>query len=103
MWPCDLDRILLELQPLEHLFDNQGQILLQFPEQYDKWSDFMSWNEKKKQWHPVEGLKEQDFTKFAYPDKMPYTKTILEDIRMYRTRAMNLRSKTCYSYHKDPT
>ena len=28
MWPCDLDRILLELQPLEHLFDNQGQILL---------------------------------------------------------------------------
>ena len=63
----------------------------------------MSWNEKKKQWHPVEGLKEQDFTKFAYPDKMPYTKTILEDLRMYRTRAMNLRSKTCYSYHKDPT
>tara|TARA_X000001316_G_C922229_1_gene37177 strand:+ start:2086 stop:2574 length:489 start_codon:yes stop_codon:yes gene_type:complete len=99
----DIDRILLELQPLEHLFDNQGQILLQFPEQYNKWSDFMSWNQDKKQWHPIEGLKEQHFTKFAYPEKMPYTKLVLEDLGMYRTRAMNLRSKSCYSYHKDPT
>jgi|TARA_B100000085_G_scaffold126695_3_gene115350 hypothetical protein len=99
----DIERILFELEPLTYIYKDRGQILLQFPEQYNKWSDFMSWNETKKQWHPMEGLKEQDFTKFAYPDKMPYTKSVLEDLGMYRTRAMNLRSKSCYSYHKDPT
>ena len=99
----DIERILFELEPLTYIYKDRGQILLQFPEQYDKWSDFMSWNENKKQWHPIEGLKEQDFTKFAYPDQMPYTKSILEDLEMYRTRAMNLRSKSCYSYHNDPT
>ena len=34
---------------------------------------------------------------------MPYTNAILKDLNMYRARVMRLKSKTCYSYHKDPT
>lgn len=32
-----------------------------------------------------------------------YTNYVLEKLGMYRTRLMNLKPKTCYSYHRDPT
>ena len=34
---------------------------------------------------------------------IPYTNSIIKDLGMYRTRLMRMHSKTCYSYHIDPT
>lgn len=44
---------------------------------------------------------EQDFIIPLFD--IPYTNSILKDLNMYRTRVMRMHSKTCYSYHKDPT
>jgi hypothetical protein len=44
---------------------------------------------------------EKDFNVFAYD--LPYTNSILSELGMYRTRLMNMKPKTCYSYHWDPT
>ena len=44
---------------------------------------------------------EKDFNIFAYD--LPYTNSIIKDLGMYRTRVMRIHSKTCYSYHQDPT
>ena len=45
------------------------------------------------------GYKESDFT---YPlFDMPYTNSIIKEHNLYRVRLMNLKSKTCYSYHQD--
>jgi hypothetical protein len=44
---------------------------------------------------------EKDFNVFAYD--LPYTNSILSELVMYRTRLMNMKPKTCYSYHWDPT
>lgn len=45
--------------------------------------------------------KEEDFNVFAYD--IPYTNSVLSELGMYRTRLMNMKQKTCYSYHWDPT
>ena len=34
---------------------------------------------------------------------IPYTNSVIKDLDMYRTRVMRMHSKTCYSYHQDPT
>lgn len=34
---------------------------------------------------------------------MPYTNRILKELGMYRTRVMDMRPKTCYTYHRDPS
>ena len=44
---------------------------------------------------------EKDFNVFAYD--LPYTNSIIHELGMYRTRLMNMKPKTCYSYHWDPT
>ena len=44
---------------------------------------------------------ESDFNVFYWP--MPYINSILEGVGLVRSRMMNLKSKTCLSYHKDPT
>ena len=44
---------------------------------------------------------EEDFGTFAYD--LPYTNSIISELKMYRTRVMRLRPKTCYSYHVDLT
>ena len=46
-------------------------------------------------------FKEEDFNVFAYD--LPYTNSVLSDLKMYRSRLMNMPPKYCYSYHKDPT
>ena len=39
---------------------------------------------------------------FKYPIfDMPYINSIIEEHNLYRVRLMNLKSKTCYSYHRD--
>ncbi len=45
--------------------------------------------------------KEEDFNVFAYD--IPYTNSVLSELGMYRSRLMNMKPKTCYSYHWDPT
>jgi len=41
---------------------------------------------------------------FIYPIfDMPYTNGILKELKMFRSRIMNMPSKTCYSYHTDPS
>ena len=45
--------------------------------------------------------KEKDFIVPLFD--MPYTNSIIKDLGMYRTRVMRIHSKTCYSYHQDPT
>jgi len=45
--------------------------------------------------------KEKDFIVPLFD--MPYTNSIIKDLGMYRTRVMRMHSKTCYSYHQDPT
>ena len=44
-------------------------------------------------------FKEEDFNVFAYD--LPYTNSVLSDLKMYRSRLMNMPPKYCYSYHKD--
>ena len=39
---------------------------------------------------------------FVYPlFDMPHINSIIKEHNLYRVRLMNLKSKTCYSYHKD--
>ncbi len=39
---------------------------------------------------------------FTYPlFDIPYINSIIKEHNLYRVRLMNLKSKTCYSYHKD--
>ena len=45
--------------------------------------------------------KEKDFIVPLFD--IPYTNSIIKDLGMYRTRVMRMHSKTCYSYHQDPT
>ena len=41
---------------------------------------------------------------FKYPlFDMPYINSIIKEHNLYRVRIMKLKSKTCYSYHQDPT
>jgi len=34
---------------------------------------------------------------------MPYINSIIKDLKMFRTRVMILKPRTCYTYHKDTT
>lgn len=45
---------------------------------------------------------EKDFIEPLFP-QMKYTYSILNELKMFRTRIMRMNEKTCYSYHKDPT
>jgi hypothetical protein len=39
---------------------------------------------------------------FTYPlFNIPYINSIIKEHNLYRVRLMNLKSKTCYTYHKD--
>ena len=39
---------------------------------------------------------------FIYPlFDLPYINSIIKEHNLYRVRLMNLKSKTCYSYHQD--
>lgn len=43
--------------------------------------------------------KEKDFNVPIFD--MPYTNSIIRDLKMFRTRLMRLKSKECYTYHWD--
>ncbi len=43
--------------------------------------------------------KEEDFTEFLFD--LPYTNSVLNNLNVYRARVMNMKPKTCYTYHQD--
>ena len=88
----DLERIKEELKTLP---DYKDQICLQgTKDNLDPFWGVGRWNEKYEM-----GYKETDFSIFIFD--LPYINSILSDLNMYRTRVMNLKPKTCYTYHKD--
>jgi len=90
--PLDIEKIKSELKLLPK-FDEQ--ICLQgTKDNLDPFWGVGKWNEKYEM-----GYKETDFNTFIFD--LPYVNSILSDLKMYRTRVMNLKSKTCYTYHKD--
>jgi hypothetical protein len=90
----DLEKIKQELKLLPK-FDEQ--ICLQgTKDNLDPFWGVGKWNEKYEL-----GYKETDFNTFIFD--LPYINSILLDLKMYRTRVMNLKPKTCYTYHRDIT
>ena len=90
----DIEKIKSELKLLPK-FDEQ--ICLQSTkDNLDPFWGVGKWNEKYEL-----GYKETDFNTFIFD--LPYINSILLDLKMYRTRVMNLKSKTCYTYHRDIT
>ena len=88
----DIEKIKSELKLLPK-FDEQ--ICLQgTKDNLDPFWGVGKWNEKYEM-----GYKETDFSTFIFD--LPYINSILSDLKMYRTRVMNLKPKTCYTYHKD--
>jgi len=88
----DLKKIIEELKILPKFED---QISLQgTKDNLDPFWSVGTWIEKHKM-----GMKETDFNVPIFD--IPYTNSIIKELKMYRTRVMNLKSKTCYSYHKD--
>ena len=47
------------------------------------------------------GKREHEFNTPIFD--MPYINSIIKDLKMYRTRVMKLKPKTCYTYHQDTT
>jgi|TARA_R110000744_G_scaffold330649_1_gene436127 hypothetical protein len=94
----DIERILFEIKmyiPEEVYYNKSTQIALQGVEgKYD----------------PEYGTgrldtivhKESDFHVPNFM-RMEYTNHILDSLGMYRSRIMKMESKTCYTYHQDPT
>ena len=90
----DLEKIKQELKLLPK-FDEQ--ICLQGTEDnLDPFWGIGKWNRKYKV-----GYEETDCNKFIFD--LPYTNSIIAELKMYRTRVMNLKGKTCYTYHRDAT
>ena len=86
----DIERILLELESLP---DYKDQISLQ---------GIKGINDP---FNGVGKTKELNYaeTEFIVPlfPQLTYTNSILENLKMYRTRVMKMKPKTCYTYHKD--
>jgi len=90
----DIEKILYELKKEVFNYENfKDQINLQIVEGK---SPYYGSREGKNLAHS-----EKDFFKFFF--NIPYTNSILFHFDLYRSRVMNLKSKTCLSYHKDPT
>ena len=47
------------------------------------------------------GKREHEFNTPIFD--IPYINSIIKDLKMYRTRVMILKPKTCYTYHQDTT
>ena len=91
----DIDRILLEMEVLPEL--KYGQICLQGVKGNN--DPFLGVSFVKD--IIKKGYKETDFTYLLFD--MPYTNSIINNLNLCRTRIMNLKYKTCYSYHQDLT
>ena len=88
----DIERILLELELLPQY---KNQISLQTVEgETDPNYGTGQLNNLKH--------KEEDFNIPLFP-QLKYVNSIIKKLKMFRTRVMRMSSKTCYSYHKDPS
>lgn len=94
----DLEKIKKELQTLPS-YDEQ--ISLQGTK--DNLDPFWGTDKGKEPWKKKQkmGIKETDFNIPLFD--IPYINSIIKELKMYRTRVMNLKYKTCYSYHRDLT
>ncbi len=91
----DIDRILLEFELLP---DYEDRIGLQTVSGEDH---FYGVHEKRVTWQDNNiNHKAEDFTEFCFP-QLKYTNSVISDLKMFRTRVMVLKPKTCYSYHRD--
>ena len=100
----DIDRILLELELLPH-YDNQ--IMLQTVSgctdpTYGTGLLLQDHKGTMKERVALAKEIEKKFTVLLWP-KLIYTNQILTDLGISRSRVMKMKSRTCYSYHIDPT
>ena len=91
----NLDRIKKELEVLPDMTDIK-QIGLQGT--HDNLDPFLSVGKMNKWTH---GYNETDFVVPIFD--MPYINSIMEDLKMFRTRIMILKPSQCYTYHRDYT
>lgn len=90
----DIEKIIEELKFNVLNYKNfYDQINLQTVKNYDPYYGSRNGNELK---HT-----EEQFNHFYFD--IPYTNSILHKYNLRRSRVMNLKSKTCLSYHSDPT
>jgi len=85
----DIDRIIGELSNIH----NSDQVCLQTVEGKDFLYGARSGNEFTES--------ETEFKHFCW--ETPYINSIITHFKLVRSRVMTLKSKTCLSYHKDPT
>ena len=85
----DIDRIIDELRCIH----NSDQVCLQTVEGKDFLYGARSGNEFTEP--------ETEFKHFCW--ETPYINSIITHFKLVRSRVMTLKSKTCLSYHKDPT
>ena len=96
----NISRIIDEVEEYIFLFENFGyknQICLQGVNKFiDPYYGSRSMKEVDSE------FTEYDFCVNLFPE-MEYTNRIIEDLGLCRTRIMRMKSKTCLSYHYDPT
>ena len=88
----DIERILLELETLPE-YDDQISI-----QSVKGNKDHLNGTGRI---HDLQ-YKEKDFIEPLFPE-LKYTNEVMTELKMFRTRVMRMKPKTCYSYHVDPT
>jgi len=88
--PLDIEKIKQELKTLP---DFDDQICLQGT--HDNMDPFLGIGKLKN----IDPYKETDFNKPIFD--IPYINSIIENLKMFRTRVMVLEPRTCYTYHYD--
>jgi hypothetical protein len=86
---CDIDKILKELEN-KNLEKTQFSLQGVTGEDYDGGIGRID----------KLNYREEEYIIKLYDD-MPYTYSIIDEYKLYRTRVMSLKSKEVYSYHKD--
>lgn len=102
----DIKKIIEEIAPLMHKMseeqEDKTQIMLQGkkgqrPEEKD-FDPYLGTQGFK--WLSENGYIEWEFRNPIW-DYLEYTNKVISDLKLHRTRLINLRRQTCYSYHKD--
>ena len=94
----DINRITDELSNLSDIMKKENQIMLQTTSKLSNKDMFFGVGSFKE--YRDMGLKESDFDSPLFDD-MPYINSILHELKMYRSRILILKPKSCYSYHVD--
>ena len=96
----DLDKIRKELEPLFN-YSKTAQVCLQGThDNLDPFLGCRKFNDITFQ-YAFSPYIETDFVKPIF--NIPYLNSIMEDLKMFRTRIMTLKPGRCYHYHRDYT